>query len=327
MRMLALAQAWRRRGGNVHFLCCQCPEGIRARLEEAGFPPRMIDAEPGSDGDRFALEWAIAESPGAAVALDGYHFGTEYQEKIRPQAKRLLVVDDCGHLDRYCADVLLNQNPSADRLNLGARAGDAMVLAGTKFALLREEYLPWRGHRKAVKEVPLNVLLTMGGADPDNVTLKVIGALKQLSAQVAELRVLAGGANPHVPPLRAALAPAPFPAQLLENARDVPTQLAWADAAVAAAGSTCWELAFLGVPFAVIVLAENQLEIAEVLDQEGAAFNVGWHTELEGETLTSKLDRFLQDAPRRAAMRMRIRDLVDGEGADRVINVLEGRDV
>jgi spore coat polysaccharide biosynthesis predicted glycosyltransferase SpsG len=33
---------------------------------------------------------------------------------------------------------------------------------------------------------------------------------------------------------------------------------AWADVAVSAGGSTCWELAFMGAPGLIITVAENQ---------------------------------------------------------------------
>ncbi len=42
------------------------------------------------------------------LALDGYHFTSDYQKAIRENGYRLLVIDDMAHLDHYHADILLN---------------------------------------------------------------------------------------------------------------------------------------------------------------------------------------------------------------------------
>ncbi len=47
------------------------------------------------------------------MTLDGYHLDTTYQELVRGSGNRVLVIDDMGHLDRYVADIILNQNVHA----------------------------------------------------------------------------------------------------------------------------------------------------------------------------------------------------------------------
>ena len=49
---------------------------------------------------------------------------------------------------------------------------------------------------------------------------------------------------------------------LCVDVHDVPKLMAWAHAAVSAAGSTSWELAFMGVPTLSVVLADNQAPVA-----------------------------------------------------------------
>ena len=60
----------------------------------------------------------------------------------------------------------------------------------------------------------------------------------------------------------------------------MPQLMAWADLAVSAAGTTCWELAFMGLPMLLVVLADNQRPNATCLDELGVAGNLGWHGEL-----------------------------------------------
>jgi spore coat polysaccharide biosynthesis predicted glycosyltransferase SpsG len=100
----------------------------------------------------------------------------------------------------------------------------------------------------------------------------------------------------------------------------MPKLMAWADTAVSAGGSTCWELAFMGVPFLVLILAENQEGIARGLGETETAMNCGWFHKLSVKYLAECLDKMIADDNRRAEYSKRGRRLVDGLGTDRIID-------
>jgi spore coat polysaccharide biosynthesis predicted glycosyltransferase SpsG len=96
-------------------------------------------------------------------------------------------------------------------------------------------------------------------------------------------------------------------------------RLAWADLATAAAGGTLWELARVGTPTLAIVLAENQWPGAAAFAREGAAVNLGWHTEVRAEDVRDATIALADDADRRTKLSRRAQALVDGRGALRVL--------
>lgn len=324
MRMIALAQAWRRRGGEARFVSCHCPEGLKERVSESGFAQEMVDAVPGSPEDLEALLSHIGREEGVRVALDNYHFDFRYQSGVRQAAARLLVVDDYGHQDRYNADVLLNQNPPGERSDLDQRLKDGTVLRGTRFALLREEFLDSTVDGAEESERAGHVLVTLGGGDPDNVTARVMEALARHADCVSRLRVIIGGANPFLSRIEELGRSLPFPVEVIMNARNMSRHMGWADLVVSAAGSTCWELARMRRPAAVVVVAENQREIAAQLEREGAVCYLGWHQDLEAEDLSERLAPVLVDSSRREHLAQNLGRLVDGKGADRVAAALHG---
>jgi len=326
MRMMALAQAWRRKGGKAYFYCCQCPRPLQTRLKDAGFPVRMLSARPGTSDDQEFFLQALSSHSDAFVALDGYHFDLAYQSATKAVA-RVLMVDDYGHLAQYNCDVLLNQNPTATELLLFERTSGARLLQGLDFALLRQEYLDWGSREKRVRHSPLNVLLTLGGSDAGNVTEKLLRALDALPDHIASLRIIIGSANPNRASLERAASSLSIPTTPLVNIHDMPAQLAWADAAVAAAGSTCWELAYMGVPMAVVALAENQRLIAKNLAAHGMAIDLGWHDDLTSGSLTKSLRTLLEDFQLRKMMTSSAQRRVDGKGAARVVANLRATDV
>jgi len=163
----------------------------------------------------------------------------------------------------------------------------------------------------------------MGGGDPANITLRVIRALGKVACDGLEIIVVVGSMNPHVEMLKATLRESKLIIRLQQDTSEMPQLMAWADLAVSGGGSTCWELAFMGVPSLLFVLAENQCRIAEGLEQAGVAINLGWSHEVSDTAVVETLQGLCQAAERRCHMSKLGRKLVDGRGASRVLQALE----
>ena len=318
MRCIALAQAWRRAGGGVWFVCCEIPLALENRLRAERFGLRKLQVERGSKEDAVRAV-AMAQELGAMwVVADGYCFCVDYQLSIKEAGLRLLVIDDYGHTDHYHADLVLNQNLSARAELYAGRDAYTRLLLGTRYVMLREEFLEYRGGRRDIPLVARKVLMTLGGSDPDNVTGKVVEALRGLNV---EARIVVGGTNPHIERLRAGIGNLKN-SELIVDATNMPELMVWADIAVAAGGSTCWELAFVGLPSLVLVLGEDQSKIATALQKHGVAENLGWAYQVSEERIQQTLEGLLTDANRRREMSASGRRMVDGAGAQRVAEAL-----
>ena len=320
MRCLALVQAWCARGGLAFFLSRCANEVLRERIQAAGACFFSLSG----DADLEATFSSVTDVKASFVVLDGYDFDLNYQHGLRAAGCSLMVIEDMVRLPRYEADILLNQNLGAERLEYDCNP-DAALLLGPKYALLRREFSVWRSRLHTVPETARKILVTMGGGDLDNVTLKVIRGLRQLEIARLEIRVVAGPANPHINELREAADTFPGRIELLTYVSDMAPLMAWADLAVTGAGSTCWELACVGLPAVVLVIAENQRPIAEELGAAGVVFNLGWHAEVSADRIGSTVDGLLYSSFRRLRMSQRGRTLVDGKGAERVAVALSQR--
>ena len=325
MRCLALAQAWQDAGGRVVFLMAMETPALEARLRSEGMEVIHLPVQPGSTDD--AIRTAdFAHQVGADwVVVDGYHFGADYQRIIKDSGLRLLFIDDNGHAGHYSADLVLNQNIHAHEGLYPNREPYTRLLLGTRYVLLRREFLKWRGWKREIPGVARKVLVTMGGSDPDNVTLKVVQALQQVDMDGLEATVVVGGSNPHYEELQSAVQDSRFPIRLESNVTNMPELMAWADVAVSAGGSTSWELAFMGVPTLVVILASNQRPIAERLDAVGVAINLGWCADVSPKEMAQVVMQLLKAPRTRAEMSQRGRRLVDGVGSDRVLQALQRR--
>jgi UDP-2,4-diacetamido-2,4,6-trideoxy-beta-L-altropyranose hydrolase len=322
MRCLALAQAWSDGGGKASFLTTGNLGSLETHLRSEGCEVVSVDVRPGSAEEaRRTADWA--KSNGASwVVVDGYHFGADYQRVVKESGLRLLFVDDNGHAERYCADIVLNQNLYAHKGLYPNRESYTRLLLGPKYALLRREFLKWRDWTREIPAVARKVLVTLGGGDPGNVTLKVIRGLRQLGQTDVKTKVVAGPANPHLDALRQEVERSAGQVELLTAVKDVPDLMTWADVAISAGGSTCWEMAFMGLPACIIILADNQLPVADVLQKRGAAISVGWWGPEVSAKLWQAVGCLLEESDRRREMSRLGRLVVDGGGSQCVAEAI-----
>jgi UDP-2,4-diacetamido-2,4,6-trideoxy-beta-L-altropyranose hydrolase len=320
MRCLALAKAWQGTGGQV---CCLMAESIPAleeRLGREGVTVIKIAAAPGTASDA-ELTVAAARRLGAAwVVTDGYRFEPDYIRKLKAAGLRGLSLDDDGRFDFYGADVVLNQNISANSAMYKKRESFTRLLLGAKYVLLRPEFLAEPRNREHPATVR-KVLVTMGGSDPENVTRKVLLALLQIETNF-EARIVVGSGNPWQDKLQI-LAAQRSGFQLERSPANMALLIRWADVAISGAGGTCWELAYLGLPAIVIALSQDQQGIARGLAENEVSVSLGWHANLSEERTSDALLSLLNDQVRRRAMSERGQQLVDGRGAERVVAVLQ----
>jgi UDP-2,4-diacetamido-2,4,6-trideoxy-beta-L-altropyranose hydrolase len=340
MRMLALAQAWQDTGmaNNrfVRFVCADVPPGLEARLADESFSVSRIKAKPGGTDDLeqlLAIAGRHLTGDDRWIVLDGYHFDAHYQSALRKAGFHLLVVDDYGHLDRYDFDVLLNQNAGAEVYGYPSSAWSD-VLLGPRYALLRREFRTQEREDDAIESALANVpetarriLVTMGGADASNISQQTLESILALSNQPCEVRLVAGAANPHLATLREVAAGNPGHVEIYENIRDMPALMRWADMAVTAAGSTCWELLAMRVPLLVVILADNQERIAGILAARGVAVNLGWWNEWSNARFQSAFSSLASCRESRINMIKQGQEMVDGQGAIKVCRTLEAHGI
>ena len=316
MRCLALAQVWQDAGGTVMAVMAEATPAIEERLGREAIDVTRLAATPGTEDDALRTAGLAKDLRTAWVVIDGYRFDSTYQAAIKSSGLRVLLVDDDGRADHYSADLVLNQNVHAAENFYGRRSSYTRLLLGPRYAMLRREFGSWRSWRREIPAAGHRILITMGGSDPDNFTLRVLEALPLVEGESLEVVVVIGGSNPHGGVLEQAAARCAI--RLVKNAMNMPELMAWADVAVSGAGTTCWEMCLLGLPAVVVDLAKNQFPVAQRLDELGVACHIGSSHDCSAEKIASELRGLLASSETRSRMCTRGRELVDGRGASRV---------
>jgi UDP-2,4-diacetamido-2,4,6-trideoxy-beta-L-altropyranose hydrolase len=322
MRCLALAQQWQTAGGVVRFACAALPETLRERLKQQACDVSLIDETPGSERDAEDTARLAAKCDAKVIVVDGYAFDASFRRQLSHAGCRLLLIDDGAACNHQHADWLLNQNLSAAVQPNYDDPQNPLWLLGPRYALLGRQF---HANQKSPRHLPRQankILVTLGGADPPNATLQVIEALSSPEMGDFKAVVVVGGSNPHRASLEASAASAPGRIRLTFDARNMALHMAWADIAVAGGGSTLLELACLGVPALLILIAENQILPAESAARHGIARVLGRHDELNAAAIARSIRDLCHDTDLREQMMRRGQQTVDGLGAARVVRTL-----
>lgn len=343
MRCLTLAEALCERGVQTRFVCREHTGNLIALLQQKAMPvtvlfaPAINDTTPGEDYAAWlgvtqaedaeqTIEALNGERPDWLV-VDHYGLDVEWEQRLRPHAGKLIVIDDLANRCHDC-EVLLDQNYSAvgGQRYAGLVPDTCKLLVGPRYALLRPEYATYRKTLRARDGQVRRVLLFFGGSDPQNVTGMALEALTHPDLKHLDVDVVIGANNPNREALERQSRERPQTTiyGLRPHLADL---MAQADLAIGAGGATTWERMCLGLPTIVISIAENQRPASESLAKAKLIYFAGHFSGIKTDQLTQLLKQHCYDAENLTELSTQNQLQVDGLGALRLVEVLCPSDI
>lgn len=318
MRCMALAEAWQEAGGTSGLAAAELPQELLPRVTAGEVALSRIDAAPGCREDAAQTVARAQRLKADWVAIDGDRFGSDFLEKVRAAGIRVLLIDDFANRESFPADLIVNPNFGDDAEPYRKRGATARLLIGSPYILLRREFKQTVKTRQ-IRQPGNRILVTLGGSDPENLTPAIVNALARCSG--LEVTAVAGAAYHNVRQL-----------QMLNagNLRVVfnPTGMAQlmrdSDLAIIAAGGTLWEL--LAVGCAVLSYSRNivQARVVKGLSYRGAIVDMGETHHFDPTKLAASVKELVDSPLVRERMINLGRTLVDGQGASRVVEAMQG---
>lgn len=223
------------------------------------------------------------------LIVDHYSIDIEWEQKLRPFIKKVMVIDDVADRKHDC-DLLLDQNYY---LNMEHRyknlvSKDCIQLLGPNNVLLREEFLEIDPSNIKKSVGIKNILVFFGSVDATGETLKTLYALENLEIKSIVINVVIGHKNPFKSQIKDFCerydnfflhCQISYMAELMSDA----------DLAIGAGGAASWERMYLKLPAIVIIVANNQKELTDLLAERKMIFLLGIHTEVNDLQIKFKL--------------------------------------
>ena len=285
MRCLVLADEMREQGWSVKFACLPQKGDMCEYVTARGYevinltaPTEWKVPQNTSDYDAW-LQRDVKEDAHETiqylkdidwVVCDHYAIEEEWQKLVHDNSNaKIITIDDLvrNHEAEIVIDQTLNRKPDV------YQSGE-LVLTGIEFALLAPQFAEKRilASKRSSLTKPIKVLVTMGGVDLPNASLRVLQALISCGLD-KKITILLSERSPNFKRV------AEFSNQYknithVAFTSEMAELMVTHDVAVGAPGSTSWERACLGLPSIIIPLADNQSEISDQLQKEELAIKL-----------------------------------------------------
>jgi UDP-2,4-diacetamido-2,4,6-trideoxy-beta-L-altropyranose hydrolase len=207
------------------------------------------------------------------LIVDHYALDARWELALKPRYRKLMVIDDLADRPHLC-DLLLDQTFGRNAEDYRAWVpASSRLLCGSQYALLRPEFAALRDYSLQRRSNPQlrQLLITMGGVDKDNATGQVLEALRCcLLPTQCKITVVMGTTAPWLAEVSRQAQNMPWPTTVTSGVNDMAQLMSDSDLAIGAAGSTSWERCCLGLPTIMLILADNQRNVAQGLERVGA---------------------------------------------------------
>lgn len=322
MRCLGLAQHWQAEGGRVLFILAQSNPVLESRIRSEKFECRVLNTIPGGLDDAQQTAQVVRTSQARLLLADGYHFKQDWFAVLSNEKVKLALWTDYLQDLFLPVDLILNQNAHALAEDYQSIAPQSRVLTGLDYLVLRKEFLLRPELRKSRNHGVKKILITLGGSDSANDSAKILAALKLIKDNLPPISLVVGHNNPRF-------------AELVESAKELPclrvdrpkddfAQYSQEfDLVISAAGATLWELGYLGLPSLALIVAENQVPLAQSIQTLGLGVNLGWNYDLQPNLFIQTLQSLLANPTRLEAMSNKALSVIDGQGGARVTAALK----
>ena len=274
----------------------------RRSLEAGGFKV-MVDGQA-DDG-----EWS-------GVVLDHYDFDADAAEVLAAKAGPMVYMDDFMQ-PPPCAKLAINSAPDL----AGDFIGNIPALLGPRFALLDARFA--NAAQRPTKERVEKIVVTFGARDSNNATGLALEALRRLP-HPPFVSLVMGSHAPHLSSVTDMVSNMGDGVAVRIDEVDMPSLLQSADFVIGGGGVSLLERMACGLPSITIALAENQRNACNGAAKRGGTSFAGWLGEIEPDSLSRQISDLINNVTARRKMSKDAAELVDGGGADRVVQRMLG---
>ena len=302
-RQLYLGKIPRERGMDVVFYLPEYPPAC-ALLKKEGFTSHPSQANvglPPNASDHFDL-----------IILDILDTTKEGIQSLRPRCKRIVSFEDLGP-GRNHVDLLIDCNLEPEQAE--HIADRVKVLFGLPYSTLSPDFSLYHDRKRHFPPILENCLISLGGTDPNNLTLKLAKLLLHKKRKL-KITVLAGPGfsdSENIARLQSEQL------TVLSNISNMAETLFAHQAIVCSGGVTLHEALAVGTPAFVVNQVPHQEDKARFLQSKGAAINLGLGNNFDVQKLLESLDMGMEE---REELSRAGKALIDGQGIHRVADEL-----
>lgn len=314
MRCLSVADAAKERGIKTVFISAD--EQPASLVRERGHELIVLGTDwLNMDSEIPALEKLFSDKKPEQIVIDSYQVTDSYLRKVSKLTK-VFYIDDLNAFP-YPVYAVINYANYAQESTYPVRYPGTKFYLGCGYAPLREAFK--NPHPKKINPSVKNILIITGGSDQYGILPAILDELPLDKYET--VNAICGNYNNSLDSLKAKYASFPS-VHIHPRVEKIWRFYEEADVVVSAGGSTLYELASMGVPAITYSLADNQIPNVRSFDLDGLMPYAG---DVRGGNVPVRVKKLLEemdDAGVRSENSRKLQRLVDGRGADRMVDII-----
>lgn len=317
-RCLVLARALARKGIQTKFISKNLSGNFNDVVRSNSIEVIELNDTLSEIEDAAACTHYVKQYHSPLVILDNYYLGLEFEEAINKHCT-LLVIDDLLNR-KHNSHFHLDQNFRIDYGNHPAKLmnPNATHLLGPGFSLIRESFRQFINETTAKIGIR-SILVFFGGSDPTGETLRFIKETKVLNISDIRVKIVTSSGNKYLPEIQNQ--DLPIWMELAIQPPEIAVLMKSCDVYFGSGGSITWERMLMGLPGYVVSVAENQIEMSEQLALADLQVYLGESRNINYRDAFTNILK-TADSAQIQSQSTRIKTIVDGFGAERVIQKL-----
>ncbi len=320
IRCLALADTLKN-FFRIYFICSSLTGNIISEINKKKFKVFRFNVKLQKINIKHDAEKTISiikkyGNNNSMLILDSYVLSKQWENSVKPFVQKLIVIDDQPNRTHNC-DLLIDQNLSSDNKKYYEKLlpKKTKKLLGPKFVMIRKELNSLRRYVK-IRTFPIeNILVSFGGTDTDNQSIKILNLFQKIDSNL-HFDIVLGKGNKNKKYIKN-ICSKQKNFSYHEQINYIGKLMLKSDISIGSSGSTAWERCCLGLPSIISICAKNQKNTANELSKRNCVINLGDVKQLDGSDYKTSIDKISKHQLEK--MSKNSFKLVDGNGTERIL--------
>lgn len=316
MRCLSIADAAKRLGEEVVFILAD--EQAVELVEQRGFRTIVLCTEWNNmDAELPELLRVTEREKIEKLLIDSYQVTESYLEELTSHIKTIYI-DDLNAFIYPVSGIICYANYWG-KFDYHNRYKETKLFLGMKYAPLRQEFRCC-GNKKISDNVE-EVLILSGGTDPYGMLKGVLEKMDK--SRYKDINVICGRYYTAYEDMKKAYQ-AFDNVHIYQSVSNIEYYMRTADVAISAGGTTLYELCACGTPTISYSFADNQLDNVHQFQKDGMIDYAGdARYDKVIDNILYYLGKYQGDKKLRRLRSVRMQELIDGDGASRIVDALK----
>ncbi len=241
-----------------------------------------------------------------------------YYQKCAKNFDKVLRFDDSHKIINIFSHFYLNYNLYSENVNYNIINEDCILFLGPKYYILNPVFRKYENYKRSFRSKARNILLTMGGGDPKNLTLKIAKAI--INLEDIYLDIILGKLFKRPDEIEELKNRFPDKISIYKDVNNIPEMMARNDLIIGTGGNTSFEAAFMGLPGVLINQINLQGLNAEKYEEKRIFKNGGLGDDIGEEEIRVLVENLVRSKQLRKEFHKNGKKLISINWVDLVID-------